>query len=216
MSEANSAFDKRLYKVIAHNCKLAREIAGLTRIEAQNAIWEYKNDKMFPNRISELESGDKKIELKTIYKLCEVYACSPEFIFGFSDEFELNNLAAKQSGAVFQSVRSAVLEATEQLCSNVSKAITHLPPFQGEMLKSSARKAVDAFEAHSHDLAFKAQYGDVLEVMKDLKKNVAMFEMYFAKQMRQVELSMWNLLEDDTESSMKLTKHFDVRKPEKV
>lgn len=218
MSEENSTFDKRLYRVIAHNCKLAREIAGLSRIEAQNAIWQYKNDKMFPNRISELESGDKKIELKTIYKLCEVYGCSPEFIFGFSDEFELHNMAAKHSGMVLQSVRGAVLEAAEQICMNVSKSITHLPPFQGEMLKSSARKAVDIFDTHSHDLVFKSQYGDVLEVMKDLKKNVAMFEMFFAKQMRQMELSMMSLLQDgdDDEASMKLTKHVELRKPEKV
>lgn len=218
MSEESSAFDKKLYKVVAHNCKLARGIAGLTLREAQKAIWNYNNDQMFPNRMSELESGNKKIELKTVYRLCEVYGCSPEFIFGFSDEFERGNLAAKHAGAVFQSVRSSVLEATEQLCMNVSKSITHLPPFQGEMLKNSARKVVDVFETHSHDLVFKSQYGDVLEVVADLKKNVVMFELFFAKQMRQMELSMMSMLEDgaDETASMKLTQHIETRKPEKV
>lgn len=218
MAEENTSFEKRLYKVIAHNCKLAREIAGLTRIEAQNAIWQYRNDKMHPNRISELESGDKKIELKTIYRLCQVYGCSPEFIFGLSDEFEVNNLAAKYSGAVFQSVRSSVLEATEQICMNVSKAIHHLPPFQGEVLKTSARNAVDVFMAHSHDMVFKAQYPDVWEAMQTLEKNVVMFERYFARQMRQIEMSMMSLLdndEDDT-ASHKMTKHIELKKPEKV
>lgn len=218
MTEENTSFEKRLYKVIAHNCRLAREIAGLTRIEAQNAIWQYRNDKMHPNRISELESGDKKIELKTIYRLCQVYGCSPEFIFGLSDEFEVNNLAAKYSGAVFQSVRSSVLEATEQICMNVSKAIHHLPPFQGEVLKTSARNAVDVFMAHSHDMVFKAKYPDVLEAMQTLEKNVVMFERYFARQMRQIEMSMMSLLdndEDDT-ASHKMTKHIELIKPEKV
>lgn len=220
MTEENTSYEKRLYKVVAHNCKLAREIAGLTRIDAQNAIWQYKNDKMHPNRISELESGDKKIELKTIYRLCQVYGCSPEFIFGISDEFEINNLAAKQAGLVFQSVRASVLEATEQICVNMSKAITHLPPFQGEVLKASARHAVDVFRAHSHDLAFKAQYPDVLESMQALEKNVVMFERYFARQMRQIEMSMMSLLENDEDdlSSQKMTQHLaiDFKKPEKV
>lgn len=216
----NTSYDKRLYKVIAHNCKLAREIAGLTRIQAQNAIWAYKNENMHPNRISELESGDKKIELKTIYKLCQVYGCSPEFIFGLSDEFEINNLAAKHAGAVFQSVRAAVLESTEQICMNMSKAITHLPPFQGEVLKASARNAVDVFKAHSHDLAFKAQYSDCLEAMQLLEKNVVMFERYFARQMRQLEMSMMSMLDHDQDdtASMKMTKYLEIdsKKPAKV
>ena len=218
MTEENTSFEKRLYKTVAHNCKLAREIANFSRIEAQNAIWQYENDKMFPNRISELESGNKKIELKIIFKMAEVYGCSVDFLLGFSDEFERNNLAAKQAGLVFQSVRSSVLEATEQLCMNVSKSITHLPPFQGELLKTSARNAVDVFSRHAHDLVFKAQYPDVLEAMKELQKNVVMFEKLFARQMRQIELSMMTLLENDEDvtSSMKMTQCVEMRKPEKV
>ncbi len=218
MSEENIAFDRRLYKVVAYNAKLAREIAGINRKDAMQLIWAYRNDKMFPNRVSELESGDKKIELKTVFKLCEAYGCSADFILGFSDEFERNNLAAKYSGMVFQSVRSSVLEATEQLCMNVSQSIKHLPPFQGELLKNSAKQLTEVIKKHSHDLAFKAQYADVLEAAKELEKNVAMFEMFFAKQMRQMELSMMNLLENngDEMSSLKLTQNIEFKRSEKV
>lgn len=220
MSEENIAFDRRLYKVIGHNAKLAREIAGLNRKEAMQLIWAYRNDKMFANRVSELECGEKKIELKTVFKMCEVYGCSADFILGFSDEFERNNLAAKYSGMVFQSIRGSVLEATEQLCMNVSKSINHLPPFQGELLKNSSKQLTEVIKKHSHDLVFKAEYADVLEAAKELEKNVAMFEMFFAKQMRQMELSMMSLLESENDgdemSSLKLTHNIEFRKPEKV
>lgn len=219
MIEENPSFDKRLYKVVGHNCKLAREIRGWNRKEAQQHIWQYKNPEIFPNRISELEVGDKKIDLKTVFKLCESYGCSADFILGFSDEFERNDLAAKHAGMVFQSVRSSVLEATEQICMNVSKSITHLPPFQGEMLKASARQAVNVFKKHSHDLAFKAQYADIMEAMEEVEKNVVMFELFFAKQMRQIELSMMSMLEDEREgviTNHKLTRKPQTKKPEKV
>ena len=219
MTDENESFDKRLAKVVGYNCKIAREIRGWTRKEAQQAIWQYQNPDMFPNRISELENGDKKIDLKTIFKLCEAYGCSSDFIFGFSDEYERNNLAAKHAGMVFQSVRSSVLEATEQICQNVSKSIMHLPPFQSELIKSSARQAVDTFKKHSHDLVFKAQYPDLLEAMNELSKNVVMFELFFAKQMRQIELSMMSLLEDDnddTAANHKLTRQLSMPKSEKV
>ncbi len=219
MTDENESFDKRLFKVVGYNCKIAREIRGFTRREAQQAIWQYQNPDMFPNRISELESGDKKIDLKTIFKAAEAYGCSVDFLLGFSDEYERNNLAAKHAGMVFQSVRSSVLEATEQICQNVSKSITHLPPFQGELIKSSARQAVDTFKKHSHDLVFKAQYPDLLEAMNELSKNVVMFELFFAKQMRQIELSMMSLLEDDnddTAANHKLTRQLSMPKSEKV
>lgn len=217
MTEESVKFDRKLYKAIGYNAKLAREIAGLDRKEAMRLIWAYRNDKMFANRVSELESGDKKIELKTVVKLCEVYGCSADFILGFSDEFERNNLAAKYSGMVFQSIRGSVLEATEQLCMNVSKSINHLPPFQGELLKNSSKQLSEVIKKHSHDLAFRGEYPDILDAARDLEQKVAMFEMFFAKQMRQMELSMMNLLDQGTEademSSMKLTHDINFKKP---
>lgn len=218
MSEENINFDRRLYKVVAHNAKLAREISGLTRKEVMKAVWGYRNEDMFANRVSELESGDKKIELKTLFKLCEIYGCSADFLLGFSEEFERNNLAAQHSGMVFQSIRSSVLEATEQICLNVSKSIAHLPPFQGELLKNSSKQLTELIEKHSHDLAFKGQYSDVVDAAKELKKNVVMFEMFFAKQMRHMELAMMSLLESDGDemASMRMTQQLEFRKPEKV
>lgn len=218
MIEESLPIEKKIYKVVAYNLKLAREISGLTLRQAQTAIWGYRNEAMFANRVSEMESGNKKIELKTLFKACETYGCSADFIMGFSDEFERDNLAAKQAGMVFQSIRGSVLEATEQICMNVTHSITRLPKFQGEMLKTSARQLVDIFERHSHDLAFKGQYPDLVEAAHELKKNVVMFEMYMAKQQRQLELSMMSLLEneDDAMSSRKLTQHIEMKKPEKV
>lgn len=218
MSDENLPFEKKLYKAVAYNLKLAREISGLTLRQAQTAIWGYRNEVMFANRVSEMESGNKKIELKTIFKACEVYGVSADFVLGFSDEFERDNLAAKQAGMVFQSIRGSVLEATEQICMNVTNSITRLPKFQGEMLKTSARQFVDIFERHSHDLAFRGQYSDMVESALELKKNVVMFELYVAKQQRQLELSMMSLLEneDDETSSRKLTQHIEMKKPEKV
>ena len=45
-----------------------------------------------------------------------------------------------------------------------------------------------------------------------------MFELYVAKQQRQLELSMMSLLEneDDETSSRKLTQHIEIKKPKKV
>lgn len=218
MNEENLPFEKKLYKVVAYNLKLARDIAGLTRIEAQNSIWQYSNDKMFANRVSEMESGNKKIELKTIFKACETYGCSADFILGFSDEFERDNLAAKHAGMVFQSIRGSVLEATEQICINISKSITQLPKFEGEMLKTSAKQFIDILEQHSHDLASKGKYLDLLQAANELKKNVVQFEIFMAKQQRQLELSMMNLLEneDDEISNRKLTRYIEMKKPEKA
>ncbi len=223
MNEENLSFEKKkfeekLYKAVAYNLRLAREISGFTPREAQSAIWNYKNEAMFANRVSEMESGNKKIELTTVLKACETYGCSADFIFGFSDEFERDNLAAKQASMVFRSIRESVLETTEQICMNVSNSITRLPKFEGEMLKTSAKQLIDVFERHAHDLASKAEYLDLLQAAHELKAKVIMFEVFMAKQQRQLELSMMSLLEneDDETSSHKLTQHIEIKKPKKV
>lgn len=210
--------EEKLYKAVAYNLRLAREISGFTPRQAQSAIWNYKDEAMFANRVSEMESGNKKIDLKTFFKACETYNCSADFLLGFSDEFERDNLAAKNAGMVFKSIQGTVLEATEQLCINVSKSITHFPPFQGEMLKTSAKQLIDIFERYSHELASKKEYLDLLQAAYELKTNIAMFEIFFAKQQRQFELSMMSLLEegDDEEASVKLTKPIEVKKPKSV
>ena len=211
-------FEGKLYKAVAYNLRIAREISGLTAKEAQNLIWNYRDGTISANRISEMESGNKKIDLQYFFKACEIYNCSADFLLGFSDEFERDNLAAKHVGVVFQSMRSSVLEATEQLCMNVNNSITRLPKFEGEMLKTSARQLIDIVELHSQDWASKKQYSDLLQAVNELKKNVVMFELFFAKQQRQFELYMMDLLEngEDTTSNRKLTQYIEMKKPEKV
>lgn len=202
-------FDRKLYACIGKNLRIAREIAGLTRTEAMNQIWSYKNKEMSPNRISEMESGDKKIELRTVYKACVVYGCSPEFIFGFSDEFELHNIEAKMAGLAFRSVRESVLEATNAICDGMAKSLRHLPPYQGELLRNSGQKCIDLALKYAHDMVFRAQYGDLLEALHDLQDKVQGFDRYFSRQMRQIELSMESLLDNDEDerSTRKLTNH---------
>ena len=45
-----------------------------------------------------------------------------------------------------------------------------------------------------------------------------MFEVFMAKQQRQLELSIMSLLEneDDETSSRKLTQHIEIKKPKKI
>lgn len=211
-------FDRRLYQCIAHNLRLAREIAGISRGDAQNQIWNYKNKDAAPNRVSEMESGTKKIELRSVYKACVVYGCSPEFIFGFSDEFELHNLESQMAGLVFRSVRESVLEATSAICEGMSKSIKHLPPYQGELLRNSAQKCVEVALKYSHNMVFRAEYPDLLEALHDLQDKSIGFDRYFARQMRQIELVMESLLDNDEDenSTRKLTKHVDLKATKKI
>lgn len=198
-------FDRKLYQVIGHNLHLAREMAGMTRMEAMNQIWSYKNKTMSPNRISEMESGLKKIELRTVYKACVVYGCSPEFIFGFSDDFELHNLEAKMAGLVFRSVRESVLEATNAICDGMAKSLRHLPPYQGQLLRDSAQKCIDL----SHSLPAHSKYTDFMDSLTDLQNKVYGFDRYFARQMRYIELVTESLLDNDEDdrSMRRLAQH---------
>lgn len=186
-------YEKQVRSVVGHNAKLAREIAGMTCKEAQIAIWGYKNEAMFANRISELESGRMKIELKIVHKLCQVYGCSADFILGFSDEFEREDFITKRTGLVFQSVQSAVLENSLMVCEQMSRALSSLPPMQGELLKGAARAVVDNVNVLRHDLVFRGKYPQLLDLTDALSNRIVQFETNFARQMRRIELSYMTL-----------------------
>jgi len=188
-------YEKQVRSVVGHNAKLAREIAGMTCKEAQIAIWGYKNTDMFANRISELESGRMKIELRIVHKLCEVYGCSADFIFGFSDEFEREDLVTKRTGLVFQSVQSVVLENSRMVCEQMSRALNSLPPMQGELLKGAARAVVDNVNVLRHDIAFRGQYATLLDLIDALNNRIVEFDTNLARQMRRVELSYMTMMD---------------------
>ena len=215
----SKAFDEReLYKVVGHNCRVVRDINGLTRTDVMKRVWAYDNNQQFNNRICELENGVKKLDIPTLYKICTELDCSADFILGLSDEVERENLEGKIAGRIFQSIRGAVLEASEELCISVSKSIRHLPPYQGEMLRTNAQSVVSIIEQLMHDLAFRGQYAELIDAVMELKTNVISFDRYTSRQLRQVELSMNMLLdgEDDELSSHKLNKTFVPTKSEKI
>lgn len=205
MSRKSRADEERaLFQVVGYNCKISRELSGLTRADVMNDVWSYENNQKHANRVSELESGNKRIELVTFYRLCKALNVSADFLLGLSEDFEVDNLEAKVAGRIFQSIRSSVLDSTEQLCTNVAQSIRYLPPYQGEMLKTKAKAAVEIFNKHSHDLVFQEQYGDVVHAMRELQQGVMDFDKFFARQMRQIEMSMMNALDnDETEFSNK-------------
>lgn len=217
-TEDKEAFfdEKRLITVVGINCLRAREIAGLTRKEAQARIFRYKNPDMFANRICEIETGNKKIDLKILYRMCVEYSCSADYLLGLSNDFE-RNLASSYSGMVFNSVRGSVLEMTERVCTQMSEIVRFLPPFQGELLKNSAKNTVDTIDQHLHDLAFKGSYPDIVDAYNDLKAKVQMFDTFFAKQMRIMELNMLDQLnhKDDELSSRTMTDYTALPEPEK-
>ncbi|OTG87827.1 helix-turn-helix domain-containing protein [Acinetobacter sp. ANC 3813] len=209
-------FDRRLYACVGHNLQLAREISGLSRSDAMYQIWGYKNKNMSPNRISEMESGTNKIELRSVYKACVVYGCSPEFIFGFTDEFEMGNIEAKMAGLVFRSVRESVMDATSTICEGMAQSLRHLPPYQGELLRQSAKGCVDLALKYAHDMVFRAQYGDLLDAIYDLQTKTQQFDRYFARQMRQIELNMASMLDKDQDTSATKKMTMTVVKDETV
>lgn len=217
MNKAQANEEKQLFKVVGHNTKIARNIGGITRSELMDMVWAYSNNQKYANRVSELEGGDKRIELITFYRLCKSLNVSADFLLGLSDDYERENLEAKTAGRIFQAICGAVQESTEQICERMSGVIRHLPPYQGEMLKTKARTAVDVFNRHSHDLAFRAQYGDVLDAMSDLQGAVMEFDKFFARQMRMIEMSMMTMLDDQgPEGNKRLTMTLEQPQSEKV
>lgn len=197
MKRSRSSEELELFRVIGHNCKTVRVTNGMTRASVMRTIWNYENNQKFNNRVSELESGTKKIDVHTLYRFCVEMNCSADYLLGLSTEMESDNLEAKTAGRIFQSIRSAVLDATDDICTSVSKTIRHLPPYQGELLKSSARNVIDIVLELKHDLAFRGQYGELIDAVQELNNNVMGFERYTSRQLRQVELSMIDILDDD-------------------
>lgn len=203
--------EKRLYKVVGENSRRAREIAGLTRRDAQKRVWGDGIDKMPPNIISIHEDGNKKIDLVTIYRMCIEYGCSADYLLGLSNEFE-RDLAASYNGLVFNSVRGSVLEATTRICDNLNGLLDRLPPFQGELLRSSAKNTIEVINPLRGDASFTETYPTLLDAVDDLREKVQMFDLYFAKQMRIMELNMLDQIhhKDDEAASVTMTDYQDV------
>ena len=70
----------------------------------------------------------------------------------------------------------------------------------------------------SGNLVFQGAYPDLVEAVEDLREKVKMFDQYFAKQMRIMELNMLDQInhKDDEAASVTMTHYQDVPKPEKV
>lgn len=189
LENATNFDEKQLYKIVGENCRRARVICNLTMKEAQAKIWNYKNKEMHPNRMSELESGQKKIDLKILYLVAKTYGVSVDYLLGLSNDFE-NNPASSHCGLIFNSVRDSVLETTDRICSEMSRLMRHLPPYQGELLKDSAKNMNRVIYEAQLDLAFRAQYPHIIEAHHKLAEDVRMFETVIAKYMRMMELTM--------------------------
>ena len=203
--------EKRLYKVVGENSRRAREIAGFTRRDAQVRIWGNNANEIQPNHLAIHEDGNKKIDLATLYRLCIEYGCSADYLLGLSNEFE-RDLAASYNGLVFNSVRGSVLEATTRICDNLKGLLDRLPPFQGELVRSSAKNTIDVINHLRGDASFTETYPTLLDAVDDLREKVQMFDLYFAKQMRIMELNMLDQIhhKDDEAASVTMTDYQDV------
>lgn len=190
--------EKELFKLVAKKCKFAREVNGTTRKELLTSVWGYDNNQKHANRVSELESGGKRIGLITVYRVCKALGVSSDFLLGLSPDFELDDYEAKTAGRVFQSVRSAVLESTEQICMQMSKAISSLPPIQGEILRERARDVVDIVDKHTENMDWCSKHPDLVDAIIELNSTIMLFDKHFALQMRKIEMETMDLLDEDT------------------
>lgn len=200
-SEGIVVCEKRLLKVVATNARRARDINGYSRKHAQKLIFNYRNPDMHPNRISELESGNKRIDLKTLYKMCIGYSVSADFLLGLSDEFE-HNSAAAYNGMIIGSMRGAMTEATDRLCMKMSELMRFLPPFQGELLRAAAKDVIAIVDRMKADIVFRSQCADLIDAVEELRSKTNMFDHYVARQMRIVESTMLSQIESLDEKTM--------------
>lgn len=187
--------ESRLWKVIGANARKARDFAGLTQQEAQALIFNYKNKTMFANRISEIESGNKKIDSKILYKMAIVYQVSTDFFYGLTSDPELN-IAASHNGLLHASMRGIMLEVGDRLTESLHGIMRYFPPFQGEMLNTNAKHLVEAIRKHKSNLVFKCEYPEILHAAGALAESIRDFETYKARQARLVEMQMCTHLDD--------------------
>ncbi len=84
--------------------------------------------------------------------------------------------------------------------------------------KAERKKKIKTFKNERKEKKKKFKEELKYQQANELKKNVVQFEIFMAKQQRQLELSMMNLLEneDDEISNRKLTRYIEMKKPEKV
>lgn len=195
--------EQKLWKVIGHNAKKAREFAGLTRGEAQALIFNYKNKEMHANRISEIESGNKKIDTKILYKMAVTYQVSMDYIMGLSCDPEFN-MAASHNGLLHESMRGMMLEIGDKLTGSLHALMQYFPPFQGEVLNTKAKQLIDAIKPHQHNLVFKSEYPQIIDATYNLLNAVRDFETYKARQCRLIEMQMVTHL-DEVENKLVAT-----------
>lgn len=205
--------EKKLWRVIGINARKARDIAGLTQQEAQQQIFNYENKQMHANRISELENGSKKVDVKVLYKMAIVYGCSVDYLMGISAEFE-RDYAASHNGIIHQSMRGMMLEIGDRLSSNLSALISYFPPFQGEMLKGQARTMINLVNSKKHDMVFRAAYPDLIHASKELESALVMTEKVIARQMRIIESTMIEQIDAmDQQQIASMTSNLEASKP---
>ena len=197
--------EKRLYQVVAHNARRAREVNGFSRKTAQQRLFRYSNPNMHANRISEVEGGNKRIDLKLLYRMCIEYNVTSDFLLGLSDEFERNEAAA-YNGLIMNSVRGTVMEMTERVCMKMSGLMRHLPPFQGEALRSTAKDLLAVIDRLKLDMVFRSHYGELIDAAEEMRESVQNFDRYVARQMRIMESNMMDQIdaidEKETHRSM--------------
>ena len=100
---------------------------------------------------------------------------------------------------------------------NLNGLLDRLPPFQGELLRSSAKNVVETMERLQKNDEFSTKYPDLTDAVYDLREKVQMFDLYFAKQMRIMELNMLDQIhhKDDEAASVTMTDYQDLPESEK-
>nr|WP_314367294.1 XRE family transcriptional regulator [uncultured Acinetobacter sp.] len=203
MTERN-AKDADLIRVVGENCRRAREWCGMNRTDAMQSIFNYRDEKA-TNRICEIENGHKSVSVAVLYKMCLTYQCSADFLLGISNEIE-PNLAASQNGLIVESMRSTGLEIADRISETLTKQMSYLPKFQGELLASSAKHVYQKVTKYSHDLAFTGSYPDLIDAASQLNSHIKAFEITVAKYMRFIEMNAMQVLDDFERDNLTVTR----------
>lgn len=192
--------DEFYLKLIGNNCKIAREWSGINRDVVMKKVWNYADD-LYNNRIVELENGVRVFSLSIMIKIASLYNCSLDFIAGLSNEVELN-AASSSNGIILQSMRAAALDMADSLSKDLFSLMDYFPKHNGELLKLSAQRVVNAIMVHKADRTFASTYPAVLEIGYCLQNEVQAFESLIARFHRYAELNIYEKIEEFEKNSL--------------
>ena len=202
--------DKDTWKVIANNCKIAREVAGLTKDEAVKKIWGTDNYRKNYKYLVEMEMACRTFSLPVLIQLAMTYECSVDFLVGISPDLDRNDISS-QNGIIVQSMRSAALELVDRVGEQLTKMLKHLPNCHCEMLNTLSKKLIGSIQKQQHNYIFKDKHNDLLEIAIELNEQVRIFDTTIARFHRYVEINMIQQIEEYEKVGLRLTDKKNVR-----